>query len=59
MKTLISFILGILLSFVIFYLGYYAGKQDGIAQGITQYQNCVWNGATGWYVENADLRCIF
>jgi len=59
MKKWTKFIITTLLSLCLLCLGYYAGKHDGISEGITAYQNCIWNGATGWYVEGDSLRCIF
>lgn len=43
----------------VFCMGYYAGKRDGLYQGSWEYQNCINNGATGWYVEGDRFNCIF
>lgn len=43
----------------VFCMGQYIGKRDGLYQGSWEYQNCINNGATGWYVEGNNFNCIF
>ena len=59
MKKCRKIIIIILLSMCLLCLGYYAGKRDGLYQGSWEYQNCINNGATGWYVDGDKFNCIF
>ena len=44
---------------VAFFCGYFIGCHDGLWRGAIEYQTCMQNGATGWYVEKNDFNCIF
>ena len=40
-------------------IGYFGGIHDGLYRGAIEYQYCVINGATGWYVERDQFNCVF
>ena len=43
----------------IFFMGYYAGKNDGLYDGARGWEMCQANKASGYIVENIELKCIF
>lgn len=49
----------IFLMVAVFLMGYYSGKGDGLYAGARGLEICQMNHATGYYVYNNELKCIF